>query len=168
MKRNNYEEFQHHWNLNKSPSTEREKNYSEWSTDEELVWSKKPIEEVESYYINLKNYIVRLKQEPEKPYALIHKKKQWRDGLLRILQRNPITSKHYNKEPPQKKQRVHGPAVQPSFAVRAMPTRVLSKAEQSNPGATSLMTSVDEMRSGLQEQRSRRDNFTFNEESEEK
>lgn len=149
MKRTNYNDFQRMWGGNEN--SPKPKNYADWGDTARTEWENRPIEEVESYYINLKNYIAKLKKDENKPHALIHKKKLWRNGLKEILMKNPITARHYG--PPQKKQKT---SHEVQGTVRAMPTRVLATAEKSNPGATSLITEVDEMLGNLYDQRARR------------
>lgn len=80
----------------------RSKNYSEWDQDQDTIWRAKPIEEVESYYINLRRYLTNLKfeanQTGDRPVALIKKKKKWLHGLEAILMEDPLVSSHYLKQ----------------------------------------------------------------------
>lgn len=146
MKRNNYDDFQRMWGADKDAP--KPKNYAEWNDVSRAEWQQRPIEEVESYYINLKNYIARLKKEHPKPYALLHKKKQWRNGLFEILKQHPVIGKHYRKEPVAKKQKLS--------SVSTLPRDAVTLAERSNPGTTPLITEVDSMLNELQARRALR------------
>lgn len=147
MKRNNYNDFQKLWGSDNTAP--KPKNYAEWNDTARTEWEQRSIEEVESYYINLKNYIARLKKDRPKPYALLHKKKQWRNGLHAILMQHPIVGKHYG--PPTKKQKTTHVS-----SVRTLPISTIHAAEKHNPGVTALITEVDQMRGELARRRAAR------------
>lgn len=82
---------------------DRPKNYADWCSATKEEWQGKPIEVVESYYINLKGYVGTLKKKENwrnnmKPVALIAKKKQWRNGLHNILCNDPLVGKEYRQQ----------------------------------------------------------------------
>jgi len=61
-------------------------NLNDWSKEQELIWAKKDLVEVESYYLNTHNNIKKMKKSPKgKPSILIAKKKEWRQGLGQLL-----------------------------------------------------------------------------------
>jgi len=97
---NRYEKFQNDYGRLSEAPQERAKNYQDWCQATRDEWKAKPIEEVESYYINLRGYVTNLKHNPRngiKARALIAKKKQWRDGLHAILCNDKTVGKHYRK-----------------------------------------------------------------------
>ncbi len=97
---NKYEKFQDDYGRLQQQDDKRPKNYDDWCSAAKAQWQAKPIEEAESYYINLKGFVSKLKHNPRngvKPRALIHKKKMWRNGLHAILCNDPTVGKHYRK-----------------------------------------------------------------------
>jgi hypothetical protein len=138
------EQFNERFDEQEQRNKERPKNYSEWGPEQDQVWRDKPIEEVERYYLNLQGYIKKLNSEAEnegkaKPYALIKKKKLWRNGLRLILSEHPVMRKHYVSSAVEKKNKRQsaggiGPKPQPTYvnvdansraprAIQAMPDR---------------------------------------------
>lgn len=132
------------------------RNYNDWSEEQKALWLKKPIEETERYYINLCSYITNLRVESEtnskklKPYALIKKKKLWRNGLLEILSQHPVTRKHY-----QTKKRNN--AVAPSgLTVDEMRSKPSSSATDAAPRWTAMLSREAKEALALQRQRKSR------------
>jgi len=61
-------------------------NLNDWSKEQEEIWMKKDLVEVEWYYLNTHNNIKKMKKSPKgKPTILIAKKKAWREGLGQLL-----------------------------------------------------------------------------------
>lgn len=88
-----YDNFNQCWNnaTKKDLSTQQYKpNYEPWNPEQATIWNAKSDEDLESYYINTKNTLARLKKQQPKYRMLIRKKKAWRDGLAGLLtQRDP-------------------------------------------------------------------------------
>jgi hypothetical protein len=61
------------------------KNYNDWDETEEKRWREKGSVDVESYWINTKNYIAKLESSMIPPRALIAKLKTRKRGLKAIL-----------------------------------------------------------------------------------
>lgn len=96
----NYTKFVENYGKYDQRPDDRPRNYLDWNAEQEKIWRNKPLEEVESYYINLKNFCQRMKKEPKggvKNISLLHKKKQWRDGLFRIMCQDTTLGKRYRK-----------------------------------------------------------------------
>lgn len=61
-------------------------NLNDWSSEQEQHWAMQDLIEVERYYLNTHNNIKKMKKSPKgKPTLLIAKKKEWRDGLGKLL-----------------------------------------------------------------------------------
>lgn len=144
----------------RSEQPARERNYQDWSAQAEELWKSKPIEETERYYINLCSYIKNLAAESErdstklKPYALIKKKKLWRNGLRAILAAHPVTGKHYNMTMTRQAK-----AKTLIYNAGTSESSELSRSTQSSVAAVGKglgRTVQDEAKEALQESRTRR------------
>jgi hypothetical protein len=127
-------------------------NMAEWDKHQEIIWSKKPITEVESYYLNTKNKIALMKHSARgKPHALIAKKKAWRNGLRGILSSQcPAYSK------PQKKPDLQLLQAKPKQSTVPRQTTSVPRTYTNGPPKEYPNYSIDETQP----------NFTINEDAE--